>query len=222
MTQVTNSTAKLSVLGDHSVRGEYRLTQRRMVIGDEETCEIPVAGENVAPRHAMISTVLEDSFVEDLGSASGTHVNGRRIAGKTGLNDGDVIGVGNVVLHYRRRDGFAGADAASEQTLSIPRFAPGSPRSGLKFGRLTVLTGPARGRGFNIKKSRVTVGRLPIQVAMISRVREGYFFQLREARGAVQRAARVNGEVTDTTPRLLHDGDVIEMAGVKLEFVEIF
>lgn len=96
------------------------------------------------------------------------------------------------------------------------------PRWGLKFGRLTVLTGPARGRGFDVTKSQVTVGRVRGEVATIRCDRDGFSFSLTAPGWVDTPAAWLNGRRVRGGAHPLHDGDVIEMAGVQLEFVEIF
>ena len=58
------------------------------------THNLAISGE-----HAMIMTILNDSFLEDLGSTNGTLVNGKPIA-KHFLRDGDLIDIGRHKLLY--------------------------------------------------------------------------------------------------------------------------
>jgi phosphoserine phosphatase RsbU/P len=55
---------------------------------------------SVSRRHASIMRVDDEFVLVDLGSANGTFVNGRRIAGPTRLRDGDTIAVGAVSIRF--------------------------------------------------------------------------------------------------------------------------
>lgn len=66
----------------------------RLLIGRADDCELRVDHESVAPHHAEV-TLTEDGQVRlrDLGSASGTRVNGQAVS-ETVLTSGDEIAVG--------------------------------------------------------------------------------------------------------------------------------
>lgn len=66
----------------------------RLLIGRADDCELRVDHANVAPHHAEVS-LAEDGRVRlrDLGSASGTRVNGLAVSEAT-LDSGDEIAVG--------------------------------------------------------------------------------------------------------------------------------
>jgi predicted component of type VI protein secretion system len=53
---------------------------------------------NVSRRHARFLRQSGAVFVEDLGSANGTRVNGERITGKRRLRDGDLVQIGDYDL----------------------------------------------------------------------------------------------------------------------------
>jgi len=63
-------------------------------------------------------------------------------------------------------------------------------------------------------KSLTTLGKPGVQVAVIARRPQGYF--LTHVEGA--HMPLVNGVAIDTQARELKDHDVIELAGVKMEF----
>jgi pSer/pThr/pTyr-binding forkhead associated (FHA) protein len=64
-----------------------------MVIGRDHTCELVLQSLSISRRHAKLSWTRGRFMVEDLGSANGTTVNGRRIQ-RTVLEPGDRVGVG--------------------------------------------------------------------------------------------------------------------------------
>jgi len=91
--------AKLVLLVPNGTTLEVPLRRERVTIGrraDNDVClpNIAVSGE-----HAVVVTILADSFLEDLGSTNGTLVNGKPIA-KHFLRDGDLIDVGRHKLLY--------------------------------------------------------------------------------------------------------------------------
>jgi hypothetical protein len=54
-----------------------------VVIGRQQDCEISVPSEEISRRHAQVRPTPDGLMVEDLGSANGTFINGKRV--QTGL-----------------------------------------------------------------------------------------------------------------------------------------
>ena len=82
---------------------EINLDRQRITIGrrpDNDVCLPAPAGSG---EHAAVVTILDDSFLEDLGSTNGTLVNGAAVA-KHFLRDRDEIDVGRHVLVYLADD----------------------------------------------------------------------------------------------------------------------
>jgi len=63
----------------------------QMLVGRSDECDIKVAAGHPSRRHAMLTIDAGELWVEDLGSANGTHVNGQPIAAKTRLKRGDRV-----------------------------------------------------------------------------------------------------------------------------------
>ncbi len=76
----------------------YELTQVETVIGREEDAQIVIHNPAVSRHHARLTYQAGHYFIEDLGSANGTFVNGQRLAGSQGLNPGDRIGLGEATV----------------------------------------------------------------------------------------------------------------------------
>jgi pSer/pThr/pTyr-binding forkhead associated (FHA) protein len=86
---------QLLVLNEGPMKGKVvRLPVREFTIGREASCHLRPTSEAVAPRHCVIRVFGADVSVEDLGSPSGTLVNGQKIRGKVPLKVGDKISVG--------------------------------------------------------------------------------------------------------------------------------
>ena len=85
-------------LPDGSTR-EIPLERERLTIGRRADNDICLPFPAVSGEHAAVVTILDDSFLEDLGSTNGTLVNGKAIT-KHFLRDNDEIDVGRHTLVY--------------------------------------------------------------------------------------------------------------------------
>lgn len=80
---------------------EREVSDRMLLIGRDEQCDIPIADSRVSLRHARVFRNAGRLIIEDAGSANGTYVNGERIAWKI-LTADDVVQVGTKALRFRR------------------------------------------------------------------------------------------------------------------------
>src|SRR5438034_778525 len=85
--------AKLILSMDGLVLKEIPLTKERTTIGRKPHNDIQIDNLAVSGEHAVIVTILNDSFLEDLGSTNGTVVNGNPIK-KHFLQNNDVVELG--------------------------------------------------------------------------------------------------------------------------------
>jgi predicted component of type VI protein secretion system len=69
-----------------------------IVVGRGTEVTFRLGDRNVSRRHARFVRQNGTVFVEDLGSLTGTRVNGERIAGKRKLRDGDLVQIGDYDL----------------------------------------------------------------------------------------------------------------------------
>lgn len=79
--------------------GEYALATERVTIGRRPSNDIHIDNLAVSGEHAVIVTIGNDSFLEDLNSTNGTLVNNVPIK-KHVLNHGDLIELGKFQLKY--------------------------------------------------------------------------------------------------------------------------
>jgi predicted component of type VI protein secretion system len=79
---------------------------------------------------------------------------------------------------------------------------------------IQILNGPSAGREMVFTKNLTTLGKTGVQVAVITRRPQGYF--ITHVEGA--QFPVVNGKTLDAQAHPLNDHDVIELAGVKIEF----
>ncbi|MDH4233931.1 MAG: FHA domain-containing protein [Gallionella sp.] len=103
------------------------------------------------------------------------------------------------------------ADAPAEKTgkAEAPQSAA-SPQAAV----VQVLTGPNAGKELELIKNLTTLGKPGVQVAVLTRRPHGFF--ITHVEGATHPA--VNGVTLSDQPHQLNDHDVIDLAGVKMEF----
>jgi len=121
--------AKLILSMDGLVLKEITLTKERTTIGRKPHNDIQIDNLAVSGEHAVIVTILNDSFLEDLGSTNGTLVNGQPIK-KHFLQNADVIELGKYRLKYVS-DGPAAAAKGPQDFEKTMVIRPGSmPKPG--------------------------------------------------------------------------------------------
>lgn len=98
------------------------------------------------------------------------------------------------------------------QTGMQPVSPSGQPAS--PVGTIQILTGPSAGKELDLVKNLTTLGKPGVQVAVITRRPQGYF--ITHVEGA--NFPIVNGKTLDAQAHPLRDHDVVELAGVKMEF----
>jgi pSer/pThr/pTyr-binding forkhead associated (FHA) protein len=108
----------------------------------------------------------------------------------------------------------APAAAAAPAAAPAPGAAPAAKPGGQPLGAIQLLSGGNAGKELELTKPLTTLGKPGVQVAVLTRRPQGYFIT------HVEGAARpeVNGQQIGAAPHALKDHDVIELAGIKMEF----
>ena len=91
--------------------------------------------------------------------------------------------------------------------------APASAAPALA-GVIQILNGANAGRELELTKTLTTLGKPGVQVAVIAKRPQGYF--ITHVEGA--HFPVINGQTIDAQANQLKDHDVIEIAGIKMEF----
>ena len=118
--------AKLILSMDGLVLKEIPLTKERTTIGRKPHNDIQIDNLAVSGEHAAIITILNDSFIEDLGSTNGTMVNGKPVK-KHFLQNNDVVEIGKHKLKYFNDAPTAATAADFEKTMIIRNPAKAAP-----------------------------------------------------------------------------------------------
>lgn len=219
---------KLVLSLDGVVLREVALTKERTTVGRRSHNDVVIDNLAVSGEHAVIFTSGADTYLEDLGSTNGTTINGQPIK-KHRLQNGDVIEVGKYRLRYLT-EGEAPegeVDIDTSQPLRREFYGPGPSTIQVRLpggggvdepqgasAAIKILSGSNAGRELALVKALTTVGRPGQQVAVITRRPTGYF--IAHVEGDV--FPSVNGVTLGSAAHPLNDKDVIELAGVKMEF----
>jgi hypothetical protein len=243
--------AKLILSMDGLTLKEIQLNKERITIGRKPHNDVQIDNLAISGEHAVVVTILNDCFLEDLNSTNGTFVNGRSVK-KHFLQNSDVIELGKYRLKFIAEVAQAPSAAADfEKTMILrpdlgrrtaeqlankgfgdtqvgmstvsmpPKVAPANPAAvqtpqaaQMPLAAIQLLTGGNSGRELELTKALTTLGKPNVQVAVISRRPLGYF--ITHVEGAQYPV--VNGKTLDAQACKLNDHDIIDIAGIKMEF----
>jgi pSer/pThr/pTyr-binding forkhead associated (FHA) protein len=221
---------KLVVSLDGVVIKEVQITKDKTTLGRRPYNDIVIDNLAVSGEHAVLQMVGADVFIEDLNSTNGTYINGKAVK-KQLLSHNDTVEIGKYKIKYLVEDGTdyektmimkpgaapaaAGAQAYSP-TVGFGASGFGSLGSGAGPASIKVLNGAAAGREVMLTKVVTTVGKPGVQVASITKRPGGYV--LAHVEGALR--PTVNGSPVTGETVQLKNGDVVELAGTQMQFVQ--
>lgn len=92
----------LSIEDKHGgIADEYSFDEGEFLVGRSHSADIILPSDNVSRRHARLYTIDGRCYIEDLGSANGVFLNGRRIHEVMEIEGTAQIRVGDYYLHVR-------------------------------------------------------------------------------------------------------------------------
>ena len=99
---MANTQPKLIVVSEQENDGPFFIDPRieSLIIGRGPDSEVCLPGPDVSPRHCRLFQQDGRWFVEDLGGASGTRINGTPITGVTEIDDVDRLELGAYTLQF--------------------------------------------------------------------------------------------------------------------------
>ncbi len=95
-----------------------------------------------------------------------------------------------------------------------PQKAPVQPGAAVHLAAVQILSGQNAGKELDLVKNLTTLGKPGVQVVVLTRRPHGYF--ITHVEGTTYPA--INGKAIDEHPHQLNDHDIIELAGIKMEF----
>ena len=221
--------AKMIVSIDGVVIKEVQLTKERTMLGRRPYNDIVIDNLAVSGEHAVMHMTEHEVEVEDLGSTNGTYVNGKAIKRQV-LRNGDTIEVGKYKIRFLQdeQDGgyektmifkpgmvpppLAPRPAAATAPAAAPATASAAPLSAV----IRVLSGAAAGREVALTKVVTTIGKPGVAVASITRRHHGFVLAHVEGPDTPMH----NGARIGQAPVPLHTGDMLELAGTEMQFIQ--
>ena len=217
---------KLVVSLDGVVIKEVQITKDKTTLGRRPYNDIVIDNLAVSGEHAVLQMVGTDVFIEDLNSTNGTYINGKAVK-KQLLAHNDTVEVGKYKIKFMVEDG---TDYEKTMIMKPGQMAPGAGHGSGRtsgFGALAgatgvgpatirVMNGAAAGREVVLTKVVTTVGKPGVQVASITKRPTGYV--LAHVEGSSRPTVNSTPLVGETVS--LKNGDVIELAGTQMQFVQ--
>ena len=204
---------KMIVSIDGVVIKEVQLTKDRTTLGRRPYNDVVIDNLAVSGEHAVLQMMGADVHIEDLNSTNGTYINGKAVK-KQLLRHNDTIEIGKHKLKFLNEQ----AGAGFEKTMVIRPAAAAHADTPMAGGAaIRVESGAAAGREVVLVKVVTTIGKPGVAVAAITRRPHGYVVALVEG----QNHPTLNDIPLDTEPQVLKNGDVLELAGTKMQFVTL-
>lgn len=230
--------AKLIVKFNNEVVDTVELKQGDTTIGRRPGSDIQLDNLAVSGFHANVFSIADDSFVQDMNSTNGTFVNNRRIT-KHHLKNGDMIVIGKHTLIYVADTTEKPAEDFAKTVIINPQrpdelqieetneayTGPGAKEAGVADAASTpaspmkaaifVLSGANSGKRIDLTRPVTNFGRAGRRSGVIARNRTGAFTLFPGADGE---PPRLNGSTVNLRGNELKDGDIIEIAGSRMQF----
>lgn len=205
---------KLVIKNQGRLLGEINLKLGDTKIGRLPTCDVVLDDPAVSGEHAVVKTVGLKSSIQDLDSTNGTFIENTRIRSHE-LKHGETILIGKHTLLYR-----ADVDLDAPVVARKPAAAP-APTGRQEqttvlvgFGQLLITSGKDKGKRVPLIQETVTLDNPGKNPARIHRTSEGYLLEASAGPGE----PTINGKPVPHGGQLLENGDIIDVAGTKLQF----
>ena len=180
------------------------LTRERTTFGRRHYNDIVVDHLAVSGEHAAFVLRAGQVWVEDLQSANGTFLNGKAVVQATPFGPDDLLEIGR--YRFRLQPG------TDDQDLQA---TPGSTPKVPAQARLRLLNGPASGQDMVLTKDATALGKAGRTVAAIRRVGQGHLMAWTDG----PEPPTVNGIPLGPDPVPLEAGDLLMVAGIRMQFV---
>ena len=224
---------KMIVSIDGVVIKEVQLTKDRTTLGRRPYNDIVIDNLAVSGEHAVLQMTGNEVYLEDLNSTNGTYVNGKAVK-KQLLQNSDTVEIGKYKIKYINeaanpgfektmifKPGAAGiVPPPARPAAAVPAAAPAAHPPGAEQAHakatIKVLSGAAAGREVPLLKVVTTIGKPGVAVAAITRRPHG--FVVAHVEGTAK--PTLNGTLIGADPVTLKHGDLLELAGTQMQFVQ--
>lgn len=218
--------AKIIVTLDDNLIKVVPLLKERMTLGRRPYNDIVVDNLAVSGEHAALQAIGNEYYIEDLNSTNGTYINGKKIKRQI-LHAGDSIEIGKYTIKYANdvvdaktatsahgKDGDDTlGDLPSTEKLNLfeqTRFAE-------IYVAIKILSGASMGKEMPLVKVVTTIGKPGEAVIAITKRPKSYV--VAHVEGANRPMLNGVSFGIDAVP--LKNGDLFELAGTAMQFIEI-
>lgn len=215
---------KMIVSIDGVVIKEVQLTKDRTTLGRRPYNDIVIDNLAVSGEHAVLQMTGNEVYIEDLNSTNGTYINGKAVK-KQLLQNNDTIEIGKYKIKFATEAGAG----SYEKTMIIKSgavppapmrpavaAAPADTELVTVRGAIKVLSGAAAGREVPLTKVVTTIGKPGVAVAAITKRPHGFVVAHVEGSGK----PTLNGAPVGAEPLTLKNGDLLELAGTQMQFIQ--
>jgi pSer/pThr/pTyr-binding forkhead associated (FHA) protein len=241
--------AKLILTVEDQVLSEHPVNKECLTIGRRPDNDIHIDNPVVSGQHCQIITILNDSFIEDLNSTNGTLINNKKITKHALANGDVIMLGTHHLKYVNELASTAASSDDFEKTMVINTGAMGMPASVADqqteetmeqisaamsepvteslpeptppplnlSASLKILSGSNAGKQLELTKALTTLGKPGAQVAAISKRPQGY--SIINVESGEGQPPMVNGEDIGKGMRPLGNNDIIEVAGIRMEFI---
>ena len=212
---------------DGVVIKEVQLTKDRTTLGRRPYNDIVIDNLAVSGEHAVLQMTGSEVFLEDLNSTNGTYVNGKAVK-KQLLQNSDTVEIGKYKIKYINE--ATGPSFEKTMIMKAGALVPGLGQSGAPAApaaahapdlshtkaAIKVLSGAAAGREVPLVKVVTTIGKPGVAVAAITKRPQG--FVVAHVDGTSK--PTLNGAPVGAEAVSLKNGDLLELAGTQMQFVQ--
>jgi pSer/pThr/pTyr-binding forkhead associated (FHA) protein len=233
---------KMIVSIDGVVIKEVQLTKDRTSLGRRPYNDIVIDNLAVSGEHAVLQMTGNEVYLEDLNSTNGTYINGKAVK-KQLLANNDTVEIGKYKIKFINEvqgptfektmilkpgtvmppvakppaaAGAPAAGAAATATATPDAAAAQAADLGHLNASIKVLSGAAAGRQVPLVKVVTTIGKPGVAVAAITKRPHG--FVVAHVEGSNK--PTLNGAAIGAEPVTLKNGDLLELAGTQMQFVQ--
>lgn len=208
----------------------FPLSAGESIIGSDPGCAIFIDSLAIQARHASLNLNGDTAVLRDLDTPDGTFVNGTRISAEHTLKNGDDIRVGkhNLLFTFEpamNADAQAEPVAAATEPVPLEEAMPEQepaeadtpelePSHTPRHAFLQILNGQNIGKTISLKRNLMNLGKPGVQLAVIAHRNDGFFLSHLEG----DTPTRVADQAIGDKAWQLHDGDIIQIGNVRMQF----
>jgi hypothetical protein len=216
--------AKIIVTLDDTLIKVVPLVKERMTLGRRPYNDIVVDNLAVSGEHAALQAIGNEFFIEDLSSTNGTYINNKKIKRQI-LQSGDTIEIGKYAIKYMHeaeedKPNPLVAASKSGATAGLPNEEKLNLFEQTKFAEIYVaikiLSGTSMGKEMPLVKVVTTIGKPGEAVIAITKRRSSYVVSHVEGSSRPM----LNGATFGIDAVPLKNGDLFELAGTAMQFIE--